>query len=70
MQHFQAGGEWAGSVVTKCYLTMWRMCHGFCWAAHLDAALCVCRSLRNKLARVGNRSVLQQKSVTRKGSAE
>lgn len=36
------------------------MCHGFCWAAHLDAALCVCRSLRNKLARVGNHSLLQQ----------
>lgn len=37
------------------------MCHGFCWAVHLDAALCVCRSLRNKLARVGNHSLLQQK---------
>lgn len=36
------------------------MCHSFCWAAHLDAALCVCRSLRNKLARVGNRAVVQQ----------
>lgn len=35
------------------------MCHGFCWAAHLDAALRVCRSLRNKLARVGIRSLLQ-----------
>lgn len=36
------------------------MCHGFCWAAHLESALCVCRSLRNKLARVGNHSLLQQ----------
>lgn len=36
------------------------MCHGFCWAAHLDAALCVFWSLRNKLTRVGNHSLLQQ----------
>lgn len=43
---------------------MWRMCHGFCWAAHLDTALCVCRSLRNKLTRVGNRSLVQQESGT------
>lgn len=33
------------------------MCHGFCWAAHLDAVRCVFRSLRNKLARVGNNSL-------------
>lgn len=52
--------EWVCTIFTKCYLTMWRMCHGFCWAAHLDALLCVCRSLRNKLARVGNHSLLQQ----------
>lgn len=28
---------WIGNAVTEHYLAMWRVCHGFCWAAHWDA---------------------------------
>lgn len=49
---FRGGGD-RGWDVTKRYLAMWRLCHGFCQAAGLGATLRVFRRLRNKLARVG-----------------